>query len=413
MPDELQRSQDRPAEAEANPAAASQALDPSLSRNPSADPQVPGKPARAPPRPPGEVGGHTVQPWEQDPAAGMQRKPTSKDVPPPQGGAAEAGAAGPGPGKVTTPAPGNVPSRQGHAGSGTASAAQPGPADAGATAAAQAATPERSASLDDRRNGAPAATRPPRPPVYAPQQGHEPAPRPPPSHQPGGSATDGDRLVEAITRAIAENIGKAFHQSVAQAVREVFPLSGRSVDQGTPAASPPPAFTQASTAAGTAGGKVPPQAQASRTPQAPQPGKGKVTQGEGTPQAGARRSDAGTGQHGPPPGAARDTAAPESPGPSGSRPTGREPVFAAGSAKAVDPTKGEPPKASPPATAAKQEAQPSGEGQAVAPDGRTGPATSMYGGTIEPPVPAPEDKSPPGNAAAAAADEESRKGNLV
>ena len=41
-------------------------------------------------RPAGEIGGHTVQAWEQDPAAGMVGNPTSKDVPPPQAGAAEA-----------------------------------------------------------------------------------------------------------------------------------------------------------------------------------------------------------------------------------------------------------------------------------------------------------------------------------
>jgi hypothetical protein len=37
----------------------------------------------------------------------------------------------------------------------------------------------------------------------------------------------------------------------------------------------------------------------------------------------------------------------------------------------------------------------------------------MYGGTIEPPVPAPADKSPPGNASAASADEKTRDGDLA
>jgi hypothetical protein len=46
-----------------------------------------------------------------------------------------------------------------------------------------------------------------------------------------GPATDGDQLVEAITKAIAENLAKAFHQSVAQAVRDFMPLSGRSIAQ--------------------------------------------------------------------------------------------------------------------------------------------------------------------------------------
>lgn len=339
----------------------------------SADPQVPGKSAPSAPRPPGEIGGHTVQPWEQDPAAGMQGKPTSKDVPPPQAGAAEAKAAGPGPGMVTTQAPGNIPSSQGLPG-GTASAANAGPADAGAAAAAEAATPERSASLDDAHAVPPAATRPARPPVYSPQKGHEPAPRPPPSHQPGGAGTDGDRLVEAISRAIAENLGKAFHQSVAQAVREVFPLSAKTVDTGMPATNGKnagalgavaaggarPAFTQASTAAGTAGGNVPPQ-----------PAKGQVTPNKA----------------------------------GGGRPAGKEPQAAAVPPKAAEPT----PAAAPPSAGAGA----GGAGEAVAPDGRTGPTTSQYGGTIEPPVPAPSDPSPPGNAAAASADEESRKGRLA
>lgn len=396
-----------------------------LSSNPSLPnpqrPQASGQAgAQHPTRPAGELGGHTVQPWEQGGASGakgMERKPTSKDVPPPQAGAPEAKAASPGPGKVTTPAPGNVPSRQGQAG-GTASAAQPGPADAGVAAQEQAATPQESASLDDAHAGAPATTRPARPPVYAPQQGHEPAPRPPPSHQPPGAGTDGDRLVEAISRAIAENLGKAFHQSVAQAVREVFPLSARTVDSGMPSSNGKSAAGQvvAKPAVGQAPAATKGPAQPAKGQVTPAPSRGgsagsagsagKVTPPEGTTQAGAKRSDAGTGQHPPASGAGRETAASASPGPSGSKPTGQEPQVQPGTTQAVNPTQGH-------AGAGKPTAPQPKAGQAAAPDGRTGPAQSMFGGTIEPPVPVPPDKSPPGNAAAASADEQTREGNLV
>jgi hypothetical protein len=403
-----------PQEKPSPPAGPAASAGTTLSSNPTVQ-QPSGPSAQHESRPPGEVGGHTVQPWEQDHASGMERKPTSKDVPPPQAGAPEAKATSPGPGAVTTPAPGNVPSRQGQPG-GAASAAKPGPADAGAEAQAEAATPPESASADDLHEGAPAKTRPNRPPVYSPQPGHGPAPRPPPSHQPPGPGTEGDRLVEAISRAIAENLGKAFHQSVAQAVREVFPLSAKSVDSGQPSAATAAATTATTPAATTA---------ATTTPRTPQPAKGQVTSGsappsnrggspgaqvthpQGTPQAGARRSDAGTGQVPPSPAAGRDTAAPESPGPAGSRPTGKEPRSTPGATQAIDPTKG---KGRPAAPAQPQQAQ---AGQAVAPDGRTGPAKSMYGGTIEPPAPAPADKNPPGNAAAASADEKAREGDLA
>lgn len=176
-----------------------------------------------PSRPPGEVGGHTVQPWEQDPVPATT-SPHSKDVPPPEAGTPEAGAPGPGRGMATTAAPYNVPSRT--KGTTTTDAPPLSTNPGGETGGAAAGVHGSSAG------------RPPRPPVYSPQAGHEPAPRPPQSHQPSGPGTEGDRLVEAITRAIADNIGKAFHQSVAQAVREVMPLSGRSLDKGTPAAAP-------------------------------------------------------------------------------------------------------------------------------------------------------------------------------
>jgi hypothetical protein len=326
-----------------------------LSSNPTPQGQpAAGQAAQHESRPPGELGGHTVQPWEQGSASGLERKPSSKDVPPPQAGAAEAKAPSPGPGKVTTPAPGNVPSWQGQPG-GAASAARPGPADAGAEAQAQAATPAESASADDKHAAAPAASRPARPPVYSPQQGHEPAPRPPPSHLPAGAGTEGDHLVEAISRAIAENLGKAFHQSVAQAVREVFPLSAKTVDSGLPSSNGSRKGAAQATPAAAANLNLKPAAKPAKAATPAQPAKGQVT-----PQPPAPRS----------PPAATDAA-----------------------------------PASPPS--------PTASGQTAAPDGRTGPAKSMYGGTIEPPVPAPADKSPPGNAAAASADEKTRDGDLA
>jgi 2-oxoglutarate dehydrogenase E2 component (dihydrolipoamide succinyltransferase) len=78
-------------------------------------------------------------------------------------------------------------------------------------------------------------TRPSRPPVYKPQNGHEPAPRPAPAQvaqaKAKGPPTDGDALVESITKAISENLARALHQSIAQAVRESMPLSGRTLAQ--------------------------------------------------------------------------------------------------------------------------------------------------------------------------------------
>jgi translation initiation factor IF-2 len=186
-------------------------------------------------RPPGELGGHTVQPWEQDPVP-PTTTPGSKDVPPPGLGTAEARTAGPGAGAKTTAAPGNQPvgASPGHGRSLAEETAAPGGREStlpGSEGVAEGTETEAEAS----ETAKPSLTRPPRPPVYKPQNGHEPAPRPPPSQvaqaRAQGPATDGDALVEAITKAIAENLAKAFHQSVAQAVRDFMPLSGRSVAQ--------------------------------------------------------------------------------------------------------------------------------------------------------------------------------------
>jgi hypothetical protein len=178
-------------------------------------------------RPPGELGGHTVQPWEQDPVPATTT-PNSKDVPPPSLGTAEARTAGPGAGAKTTVAPGNQPvgATPGHGRAlAKEKAAPPTPGDADLPGS-EGAEPEAAK---------PSLTRPPRPPVYKPQNGHEPAPRPAPAQvaqaKGQGPATDGDALVAAITKAIAENLAKALHQSVAQAVRESMPLSGRSIAQ--------------------------------------------------------------------------------------------------------------------------------------------------------------------------------------
>lgn len=187
------------------------------------------RPELAEGRPPGELGGHTVQPWEQD-AVPPTTSPNSKDVPPPEMGTAEARAAGPGPGAKTTAAPGNQPSGA-TAGHGRSIQAQ--------RPAAEAKTPELPGSEGAEEPGAataaPSQVRPPRPPVYKPQNGHEPAPRPPPAQvaqaKAKGPATEGDALVEAITKAIAENLAKALHQSIAQAVRDLMPLSGRTIAQ--------------------------------------------------------------------------------------------------------------------------------------------------------------------------------------
>lgn len=327
------------------------------------DPQVPGKPATGAARPPGEVGGHTVQPWEQDRQAPTTSTPSSKDVPPPQQGADEARAAGTGPGLATTQAPYNLPSSK-PAGVDGGTGGGPGDGDdedGGEDGVAAQAAGEHAGA---------GAGRPNRPPVYSPQQGHEPAPRPPPGHVPGGLGgsglgTEGDRLVAAIVQAISENIGKAFHQSVAQAVREVMPLSARSVDRGLPAKPNGPPRSPALDAA--RGGVA--QAAPSSVP---------PVRREATPAAGAKRSDAGTGQHDALPGAEGDTAAPESPGPTGSRPTGMEPAATA-------------------ATAA------------------GGPRPSQYGGTIEAPDQEAIEKAKraDGGPAAAAADEAKRGGGLV
>jgi hypothetical protein len=218
-------------------------------------------------RPPGELGGHTVQPWEQDPVP-TTTTPNSKDVPPPQAGAKEAVAQGTGQGMKTTAAPGNDPS-----------SADPGePAPEGYTQALAQQAAQASAVPDSEAGKAvaPSQARPPRPPVYKPQNGHEPAPRPPPNQvaqaKAKGPATEGDALVDAITKAIAENLAKAFHQSVAQAVRDFMPLSGRSIAQpkvdvagqlrkAPPKAKEPPA---------TVGDKAPEGKAAMPNPAAPQ-----------------------------------------------------------------------------------------------------------------------------------------------
>ena len=187
-------------------------------------------------RPPGELGGHTVQPWEQDPVP-PTTSPGSKDVPPPALGTPEARSAGPGAGAKTTAAPGNQPvgASPGHGRSlaeETAAPAAPGDATLPGSEGTEAGSAE---SAESPESAKPSLTRPPRPPVYKPQNGHEPAPRPPPAQvaqaKAQGLGTEGDELVAAITRAIAENLAKAFHQSVAQAVRDFMPLSGRSVAQ--------------------------------------------------------------------------------------------------------------------------------------------------------------------------------------
>src|SRR5687768_17410337 len=181
----------------------------------------------APARPPGELGGHTVQPWEQD-AVPPTTSPNSKDVPPPEMGTIEARTMGPGAGAKTTDAPGNQPSGA------TAGHGRSAPSEA-ATPVTKTADLPGSEGTEAAKEVAPSQARPPRPPVYKPQNGHEPAPRPPPAQvaqaKAKGPPTDGDALIEAITKAIAENLAKAFHQSVAQAVRESMPLSGRSVAQ--------------------------------------------------------------------------------------------------------------------------------------------------------------------------------------
>jgi hypothetical protein len=196
------------------------------SRSAAQEPEEPSE--DSPVRPPGELGGHTVQPWEQD-AVPPTTTPNSKDVPPPEMGTVEARTPGPGAGAKTTAAPGNQPSgaTPGH-----------GRSVAQGNAAPQAKTAELPGSegTESVEKGAPPSqARPPRPPVYKPQNGHEPAPRPPPAQvaqaQAMGPPTDGDALIQAITKSIAENLAKAFHQSVAQAVRESMPLSGRSIAQ--------------------------------------------------------------------------------------------------------------------------------------------------------------------------------------
>lgn len=178
-------------------------------------------------RPPGEIGGHTVQPSEQDPVP-PTTTPNSKDVPPPSQGTPEARSKGPGPSPKTTSAPGNQPTgaSPGHGRSIAQETAAPGTAQ----------LPGSEGTDPGEKGGPPALNRPPRPPVYKPQTGHEPAPRPPPAQatqaKSQGFGTEGDRLVEAITKALADNLAKAFHQSVAQAVRESMPLSERTVDVG-------------------------------------------------------------------------------------------------------------------------------------------------------------------------------------
>lgn len=179
-------------------------------------------------RPPGELGGHTVQPWEQD-AVPPTTTPNSKDVPPPEMGTAETRTKGPGAGAKTTDAPGNQPSgaTPGHGRSAVQENAPP--------AAKAAELPGSEGTESPGKAVAASQNRPPRPPVYKPQNGHEPAPRPAPPQlaraEANGPPTGGDALVEAITKAIADNLAKALHQSVAQAVRDSMALSGRSLAQ--------------------------------------------------------------------------------------------------------------------------------------------------------------------------------------
>lgn len=180
------------------------------------------QPARTPDRPPGEIGGHTVQPWEQD-AVPTTTSPNSKDVPPPQAGTKEAVAQGTGQGMKTTAAPGNDPS-----------SVDPGEAAPAGydQALQQAAQTEAPATTDEK---SPGLTRPSRPPVYKPQTGHEPAPRPSSapvtSARARGPPTDSDALIESITKSIADNLAKALHQSIAQALRAALPMSGQTLPQ--------------------------------------------------------------------------------------------------------------------------------------------------------------------------------------
>lgn len=196
--------------------------------------ETPQETSQPPARPPGELGGHTVQPWEQD-AVPPTTTPNSKDVPPPEMGTIEARERGPGPGAKATAAPGNQPSgaSPGH-GRSVAQASMTPEAQAATTAATTELPGSEGADAFDK-GVAPSQARPPRPPVYKPQNGHEPAPRPPPAQvaqaRAAGPKTEGDALVEAITKAIGENLAKAFHQSIAQAVRDFMPLSGRSIAQ--------------------------------------------------------------------------------------------------------------------------------------------------------------------------------------
>lgn len=199
------------------------------------EPPVPSAPqpteaAEGATRPPGEIGGHTVQPWEQD--AVPSTSTGSKDVPPPSLGTPEARSPGPGAGAKTTTAPGNQPvgATPGHGQSLGEESRAPGGPTTDLPGSEGTEAPGTGAAT-----APPAQTRPPRPPVYKPQNGHEPAPRPTPAQvaeaKAQGPATDGDALVEAITKAIAENLAKALHQSIAQALRGSMPLSGRSVAQ--------------------------------------------------------------------------------------------------------------------------------------------------------------------------------------
>jgi len=103
-------------------------------------------------RPPGEVGGHTVQPWEQEspPKLGQMKHGVSKDVPFPEAGAPEA-RRGVGQGDARTPGP-PTPRTPGTLG---ASAMKPSgvgnqPHSRTQATQAQAATPRAAATVTKR-----------------------------------------------------------------------------------------------------------------------------------------------------------------------------------------------------------------------------------------------------------------------
>lgn len=129
--------------------------------------------ANRPPRPPGEIGGHTVQPHEQTTAS------------------------------------------QGMTGTGSTSRATPAPTEGqppnpgGNLAAAQAAG---DVVAGDAAAGSPSATRPPRP--SAAQGGAGTAAR--------GAGLQQGELVERISQRLAENFAKALHQSIEEAVRDAL-----------------------------------------------------------------------------------------------------------------------------------------------------------------------------------------------